>query len=114
MAKKSMILKQQAPAKFSTRKYNRCKLCGRPHAYLRDYGVCRVCFRTLAYKGEILGVHKVRRRLAASSNEKIQDFSAILRWPGPAYTKYAIALPPRLAKKSNQQVPASAPCALAI
>ena len=42
MAKKSMILKQQAPAKFSTRKYNRCKLCGRPHAYLRDYGVCRV------------------------------------------------------------------------
>ena len=37
MAKKSMILKQQAPAKFSTRKYNRCKLCGRPHAYLRDY-----------------------------------------------------------------------------
>ena len=49
MAKKSMILKQQAPAKFSTRKYNRCKLCGRPHAYLRDYGVCRICFRTLAY-----------------------------------------------------------------
>ena len=39
MAKKSMILKQQGPAKFSTRKYNRCKLCGRPHAYLRDYGV---------------------------------------------------------------------------
>ena len=81
MAKKSMILKQQAPAKFSTRKYNRCKLCGRPHAYLRDYGVCRVCFRTLAYKGEIpgvrntslarLGVHKVRHRLAASSGEKI-------------------------------------------
>ena len=54
MAKKSMILKQQAPAKFSTRKYNRCKLCGRPHAYLRDYGVCRICFRTLAYKGEIV------------------------------------------------------------
>ena len=45
MAKKSMILKQQAPAKFSTRKYNRCKLCGRPHAYLRDYGVCRICSR---------------------------------------------------------------------
>ncbi len=38
MAKKSMILKQQAPAKFSTRKYNRCKICGRPHAYLRNYG----------------------------------------------------------------------------
>lgn len=58
MAKKSMILKQQAPAKFSTRRYNRCKICGRPHAYLRDYGVCRICFRELAYKGEIPGVRK--------------------------------------------------------
>lgn len=58
MAKKSMILKQQAPAKFSTRKYNRCKICGRPHAYLRKYGICRICFRELAYKGEIPGVKK--------------------------------------------------------
>jgi len=54
MAKLSMKLKQKA----STRKYNRCKICGRPHAYLRDYGVCRICFRTLAYKGEIPGVRK--------------------------------------------------------
>ena len=90
MAKKSMILKQQAPAKFSTRKYNRCKLCGRPHAYLRDYGVCRICFRTLAYKGEIPGVRKA----------SWQSFSAILRWCGSTYTKYAAASPPRLAKKS--------------
>ena len=36
-----MILKQQREPKFSTRQYNRCKLCGRPHAYLRDYGICR-------------------------------------------------------------------------
>ena len=50
MAKKAMILKQQAEAKFSSRRYNRCKICGRPHAYLRDYGVCRICFRELAYK----------------------------------------------------------------
>ena len=41
MAKKSMILKQQREAKFSTRAYNRCKICGRPHAYLRNYGICR-------------------------------------------------------------------------
>ncbi len=39
MAKKSMILKQQREPKFSSRRYNRCKLCGRPHAYLRDYGI---------------------------------------------------------------------------
>ena len=58
MAKKSMILKQQRPAKFSTRRYNRCKICGRPHAYLRDYGICRICFRELAYKGQIPGVKK--------------------------------------------------------
>ena len=51
MAKKSMVLKQQAKPKFSVRAYNRCKICGRPHAYLRDYGVCRICFRELAYKG---------------------------------------------------------------
>ena len=54
MARKAMILKQQAGNKFS----NRCKICGRPHAYLCDYGVCRICFRELAYKGEIPGVKK--------------------------------------------------------
>ena len=56
MAKKAMILKQQAPAKFSTRKYNRCKLCGRRHAYMRKFGVCRLCFRELAVNGLIPGV----------------------------------------------------------
>ena len=45
MAKTSMKIKQQRPAKFSTREYNRCRICGRPHAYLRKYGICRVCFR---------------------------------------------------------------------
>ena len=53
-----MKIKQARPAKFSTRKYNRCKICGRPHAYLRNYGICRICFRELAYKGEIPGVRK--------------------------------------------------------
>ena len=58
MAKTSMILKQQKEQKYSTRKYNRCKICGRTHAYLRKYGICRICFRELAYKGEIPGVRK--------------------------------------------------------
>jgi small subunit ribosomal protein S14 len=58
LAKKSMILKQQRPQKFSTREYNRCSICGRPHAYLRKYGVCRICFRELAYKGQIPGIRK--------------------------------------------------------
>jgi len=58
LAKKSMVLKQQRPQKFSTREYNRCNICGRPHAYLRKYGVCRICFRELAYKGHIPGIKK--------------------------------------------------------
>ena len=68
MAKKSMKIKQARPQKYSTREYNRCKLCGRPHAYcklcgrphayIRKYGICRVCFRELAHKGEIPGVKK--------------------------------------------------------
>ena len=53
-----MKIKQQMAPKFSTRAYNRCKICGRPHAYLRKYGICRICFRGLAYKGEIPGVKK--------------------------------------------------------
>ena len=44
--------------KISTREYSRCRICGRPHAYLRKYGICRVCFRELAYKGQIPGVKK--------------------------------------------------------
>ena len=58
MAKTSKKISQQREAKFSTRRYNRCKICGRPHAYLRHYGICRICFRELAYKGEIPGVKK--------------------------------------------------------
>ena len=48
MAKKAMKIKQARPQKYKTREYNRCKLCGRPHAYIRKYGICRVCFRELA------------------------------------------------------------------
>ena len=55
MAKTSMKVKQQRGSKYSTREYNRCKICGRPHAYLRKFGICRICFRELAYKGEIPG-----------------------------------------------------------
>ncbi len=58
LAKTSMKVKQSRPAKFSTRAYTRCKICGRPHAYLRKFGICRICFRELAYKGQIPGVKK--------------------------------------------------------
>lgn len=58
MAKKSMIAKQAKHQKFAVREYNRCELCGRPHAYMRKYGICRICFRNLASAGEIPGVKK--------------------------------------------------------
>ncbi len=58
MAKASMKVKQQRPAKFSTRAYTRCNICGRPHSVLKKYGICRICFRELPYKRQIPGVKK--------------------------------------------------------
>ncbi|HLD32501.1 30S ribosomal protein S14 [Candidatus Peribacteria bacterium RIFOXYC2_FULL_55_14] len=45
-------------SKFPTRVYNRCKLCGRRHGYMRFFSICRICFRELASNGEIPGVQK--------------------------------------------------------
>jgi len=53
-----MKLKQARAPKYSTRAYTRGRICGRPHSVLRKYGVCRICFRELAYKGQIPGVKK--------------------------------------------------------
>lgn len=58
MAKKSLIIKAQQTPKFTVRGYNRCKVCGRPRAYMRKFGMCRICFREHALKGLIPGVTK--------------------------------------------------------
>ncbi|MEA1933241.1 MAG: type Z 30S ribosomal protein S14 [Thermodesulfobacteriota bacterium] len=58
MAKKSLIAKSKRKPKFAVRAYNRCPLCGRPRAYMKKFGICRICFRTLASRGEITGVIK--------------------------------------------------------
>lgn len=58
MAKTSLIIKQQRTPKFKSRKYNRCRLCGRPRGYMRRFQLCRICFRELASRGEIPGVVK--------------------------------------------------------
>ena len=58
MAKQCLIEKQHKAPKFKVRAYNRCKRCGRRHAYLRKFGVCRLCFRELAVAGLIPGVTK--------------------------------------------------------
>jgi len=58
MAKKSMIAKASRKPKFSARGYTRCSICGRPHSVLRDFGICRVCFRKMASEGLLPGVRK--------------------------------------------------------
>ncbi len=59
MAKKSLIIKSKREPKYKVRKYNRCKVCGRPRAYYRDFGLCRICFREMAHQGLLPGVKKV-------------------------------------------------------
>ncbi|MDP3130733.1 MAG: type Z 30S ribosomal protein S14, partial [Bacillota bacterium] len=49
---------QQRGSKFAVRDYTRCERCGRPHAVYRNFKICRICFRELAYKGQIPGVRK--------------------------------------------------------
>lgn len=58
MAKKSQIARNQLKPKFSTRQHNRCKVCGRPRAFYRDFDLCRICLRNMAHKGELPGVTK--------------------------------------------------------
>jgi small subunit ribosomal protein S14 len=58
MASKSKIAKALAKPKFSTRRHSRCKLCGRPRAVYRKFGICRICFKNLANEGLIPGVKK--------------------------------------------------------
>lgn len=58
MARKCLIRKANQKPKYSTRRVWRCQLCGRSRAVYRKFGICRVCFRTLALRGEIPGVRK--------------------------------------------------------
>ncbi len=58
MAKKCLVIKQQRPAKFSSRKYNRCKQCGRARGFIGKVALCRICFRELAVQGLLPGITK--------------------------------------------------------
>ncbi|MCI0542331.1 type Z 30S ribosomal protein S14 [bacterium] len=58
MAKTSVIARAAKTPKFSTRLVRRCFLCGRKRGYIRDFGLCRICFRELANEGKIPGVRK--------------------------------------------------------
>lgn len=58
MAKESQIVKALKAPKFKTRKYVRCRVCGRARGFMRRFGLCRICFRELASQGMIPGVTK--------------------------------------------------------
>jgi small subunit ribosomal protein S14 len=58
MARKGLIEKNKREPKFSTRHRNRCQRCGRPRAFLRKFGICRICFREMSLAGEVPGVRK--------------------------------------------------------
>lgn len=58
MAKTSLKVKAKKHQKFQVREYTRCEICGRPHAVLRKFKICRICFRKLAHEGKIPGIKK--------------------------------------------------------
>lgn len=58
MARRALILKANKKPKYSTRVIRRCKICGRKRAYMKDFGLCRICFREKASKGQLPGVTK--------------------------------------------------------
>ena len=58
MARTALIERNNGKQKFQVRFRNRCNRCGRPRAFLRKFGLCRICFRQMALAGEIPGVRK--------------------------------------------------------
>ncbi|MBI4122774.1 MAG: type Z 30S ribosomal protein S14 [Parcubacteria group bacterium] len=58
MATKAQIAKSKKKPKFSSRITRRCFRCGRKRAFMRDFGLCRICFREMANKGLIPGIQK--------------------------------------------------------
>lgn len=58
MAKTSKEVRETKKLKYPGRYRNRCRICGRPRGYIRKFGLCRICFREHANRGEIPGVRK--------------------------------------------------------
>jgi len=58
VAKKSLIAKANRKPKFAVRAYTRCSRCGRPRAVYQRFGLCLICFRSLAHRGELPGITK--------------------------------------------------------
>src|SRR6185503_10118501 len=74
MARASQWAKVNRPAKFSTRVVHRCKVCGRPRAFYRDFGLCRLCLRMLArIRNAALARHELTRLPASNLKHKVAE-----------------------------------------
>lgn len=58
MAKTSVVARSKKTPKFKSRVVRRCFKCGRKHGYMRDFDLCRICFRELSNLGMIPGIKK--------------------------------------------------------
>ena len=58
MAKKGLVVKANRKPKFKVRGYTRCTMCGRVRAVYKKFGICRICLRSAAHRGEIPGMRK--------------------------------------------------------
>ncbi len=58
MAKTALVVKASRKPKYKVRAYTRCQRCGRPRAVFRKFGLCRICLRSMAHRGELPGVTK--------------------------------------------------------
>ena len=95
MAKKAMINKELRREKLvaagkypAVRLHNRCSICGRPHGFHRDFGLCRICLRKMAHEGLLPGVTKASWQVAYPKTCKT-DFDINIRGQGRIATFYA-------------------------
>ena len=81
MAKTSLKIKASRKPKFKVRGYTRCQRCGRPRAVFKKFGICRICFREMAHRGELPGITKSRDRKSTRLNS---SHSSVSRMPSSA------------------------------
>jgi len=58
MSTEAQEVKSRKKPKYRSRVTRRCWRCGRTNGYMREFGLCRICFRELANKGLLPGVRK--------------------------------------------------------
>ena len=99
MAKKALIAKAARKPKFGVRGYTRCQRCGRPHSVYRKFGLCRVCLREMAHRGELPGVTKSSWSFGNSGHPGLSVSNGDGRRPAPyglGLRGWAPAVPRRL------------------